>query len=415
MDNLGTKQDGFSSVPDRKEASDLKQNELDRTLDQALAGLYGEVPSPGFDAAWRSAIKREEQMQMKKTNVNITRVWKKYVLPVAAALVLIFGAQWAGNVMDDNVNMTEYGYTVVKESRSSKSADYDSVSTSGSTNGAALMSFSSADVAAADVDMGAGMAVEESVELAAEDHRKLIRTVDLSLRSNNFAADVEAIQQLLATYGGYVESLYQYGEEGSLYGRSVSLSMRVPSEHLDTFVSGVSGFGKVISRSESTQDMTEQYTDNEVRIQTLRTKMERLNTLLSQAENVSDILEIESEIADTQYQLDRYETAQLNIDRKVDMSYVYVNVQEAVVQDTVDDEDISLGQRLKAALKASVEGLIRFGRNLLVFLVMALPVIIPVAVVAVVIWLVRRNKKNKAAAAVDAAQDAAGEETDDEQ
>lgn len=390
----------------------MNQNEQDKALDQALAGLYGNVPSPGFDAAWRNAIKREEQMQMKKNNGNWTKVWKKYVLPVAAALVLIFGAQWAGDVMDENGSTMQFSNAIVKESRSSKSADYDSAATGG-TGGVALMGTSySEDASAAKMDAGMET-MEESVEPALQDNRKLIRTVDISLRTEHFTDDVEAIQQLLAQYGGYVESLYQYGEEGTFYGRSVSLSMRVPSEHLDAFVSGVSGFGKVTSRSESTQDMTEQYTDNEVRIQTLRTKLERLNTLLSQAENVSDILEIESELADTQYQLDRYETAQLNIDRKVDMSYVYVNVQEAVAQDTMDDEEISLGQRLKAALKASVEGLVRFGRNLLVFLVMALPVIIPVAIVVVVIWLVRRNK-NKVAAPAEAAQETAGEETDDE-
>ena len=174
-----------------------------------------------------------------------------------------------------------------------------------------------------------------------------------------------------------------------------SLTMRVPAEQLDAFLTGVEAYGRITSRSETTEDMTEQYSDNEMRIQTLRTKMERLQTLLSQAENVSDMLKIESVIADTQYDLDRLEGRQLNIDRRVDMSYVYVNVQESVVQDDVDDEELTLGQRLQAAFKASVEGLGRFGRNLLVFLVMAAPVIVPVALIVLIVKLVKRGKKAK--------------------
>jgi hypothetical protein len=163
----------------------------------------------------------------------------------------------------------------------------------------------------------------------------------------------------------------------------------------------VEAYGRITSRSETTEDMTEQYSDNEVRIQTLNTKLERLNTLLSQAESVSDILEIESEIADTQYQLERYETKQLNIDRRVDMSYVYVNVTETVPQEAADDDDLTLGQRLKAAFMASLVGLGRFARNLLVFLVMALPVIVPVGIVVLVVWLVRRKRKAQPEAAAD--------------
>lgn len=334
-------------------------------------------------------------------------LWKKTVLPIAAAMVLVLGAGWAGTLESDWSASEE-----PREGRNSIMA-YQDVNYS-YTEGTALMSTaasgsSSNMVSASSKDYVAeeaayDMAMEEIASAAGSfdngaapvaDNRKLIRTVDLSLRTETFDQDVESIQQLLSQYGGYIENLYQQGEAGSRYGRSANLTMRVPSQHLDVFVEGVSGHGRVISRSETTEDMTEQYSDNEMRIQTLRTKMERLQTLLSQAENVSDMLKIESEIADTQYDLDRLEGRQLNIDRRVDMSYVYVNVQESVVQDDVDDEELTLGQRLQAAFKASVEGLGRFGRNLLVFLVMAAPVIVPVALIVLIVKLVKRGKKAK--------------------
>lgn len=403
MDKLGTNFLPDSSVPDGKEASDVNRPEYD-ALDQALAQLYEDGPSLRFEKNWREAVRREEQTQMKQNKKNI---WKNTVLPIAAALVLVLGAGWAGQ-MEDRFSSNAI---LTSESRAAKSAGDAGVNYnySSGTSGMALMSTSASkdyavseaaydeatEYESAAVAGGGTAAVNGSVQLETTDTRKLIRTVDISLKTEAFDADVEGIQQLLSQYGGYIESMHQNGEAGSYYGRSASLTMRVPSEHLDAFLTGLEGFGRVTSRSETTEDMTEQYTDNEARIQTLRTKLERLNTLLGQAEDVSDMLEIESEIADTQYQLDRYESRQLNIDRKVDMSYVYVNVQETVVRDDVDDEELTLGQRLSAAFKASIEGLGRFGRNLLVFLVMAAPVIVPVMLIVLVIKLVRKNRRSK--------------------
>ena len=402
MDKMGTNLLSHSSVPNGEGASGMNEHEYD-ALDQALADLYEDGPSLRFEKNWREAVRREEQTQMKQKK----NIWKKVVLPVAAALVLVLGAGWAGT-LEDGWNVSEEA----REERSGKIA-YQEINSSYSGGTALMMSSTAAsgsssnsvesyameeasyDVAAADEAVSYGSEMDGGEMVPAVDSRKLIRTVDLSLRTETFEQDVEGIQQLLNQCGGYIENLYQQGEASSRYGRSASLTMRVPSDKLDAFVEGVSGYGRVTSRSETTEDMTEQYADNEMRLQTLRTKMDRLQTLLSQAENVSDMLKIEREIADTQYDLDRLEGRQLNIDRRVDMSYVYVNIQETIVQDEVDDEELTLGQRLKAALKASIEGLGRFGRNLLVFLVMAAPVIVPVAVIVLIVKLVKRGKKAK--------------------
>lgn len=370
--------------------------ENEQLLDAALADLYAEAPSLRFERNWREAVRREEQVQMK----NKKNIWLKTVLPIAAALVLILGANWAGTLEGDLAK------DAPQEARSAKLMSGGTMASSSASGSSLAGGYGAANYAveesydaemaydtvafsnAAARDAGAA---EAAMEPAPTYERKLIRTVDISLRTETFDSDVAGIQQLLAEHGGYIENMFQQGE--AAYGRNASLTMRVPSDRLDAFLDGISGYGRITSRSETTEDMTEQYADNEVRIQTLRTKMERLQTLLSQAEQVSDILEIESEIADTQYQLERYETRQLNIDRRVDMSYVYVNVNETIPQDAADDDDLTLAQRLKAALKTSVEGLGRFARNLLVFLVMALPVIVPVGIIVLVVWLVRRKAK----------------------
>ena len=96
MDKLGTNFLSHSSVPNGKEASDMNRPEYD-ALDQALADLYGDGPSLRFEKNWREAVRREEQTQMNQKK----NLWKKTVLPIAAALVLVLGAGWAGTLESD--------------------------------------------------------------------------------------------------------------------------------------------------------------------------------------------------------------------------------------------------------------------------------------------------------------------------
>ena len=190
-----------------------------------------------------------------------------------------------------------------------------------------------------------------------------------------------------------MENLYQYGDVESGDTRTASLSVRVPSESLDAFLAGMEGVGRVVDRSESVTDMTVQYTDNQTRLDTLYAKMERLNQLMAQAQEVSDLIELETAIADTQYEIERYETSQRDIDRRVDMSAVNVTLLEESPAQSATAEDIGLGERLGAALNASLKWLGGFLRNMLVFVTMILPVAVPVAaVVAVTWWIVRRRR-----------------------
>lgn len=335
---------------------DNKQN-----LDQRLSRLYAASVPESFETGWRADIRREESMKSMK-NRNGRKVWNRLV-PALCALVLVVGGLWAGEQetgMDASTPMT------VSSSRSS-----------GSNSMAAKYSLMAEEDAvyettAAAYDMGVTTygAVQQT-------DRKLVRSADMTIRTNAFDDALTHVQDQLNTMGGYIENLYQYGEEV----RRISLTMRVPSQQLDAFLLSMEGTGKVTDRSESTIDMTTQYYDNEARLKTLYEKRDRLNELLAQAENVADLIEIESAIADTQYQIDSYETSQRSIDRQVDMSMVSLTLVEQ--QQTVINPELSLGERIRAGFADSISWLGELLRNIVVFAAMASPVI----AAGVVIWL----------------------------
>lgn len=372
----------------------LREKEPNGALEQALGHLYQSENVPaGFETGWRAAVRREES-RMRLVENSTRRPFWRTIVPAFAALVLVVGSLWAGTL--------DLGGGVSSEKNAATGVEYaDSASTTSYSAPNAMMA-RTADTATYDLyvaeESGAtagGAATADSGATAATG-QKLVRTVSLTLRTTAFDNDLESVQALLEGLGGYVENLYEYGDVESGDTRTASLSMRVPSENLDAFLDGMEGVGRVTDRSESVTDMTVQYTDNQTRLETLYAKRERLNQLMAQAQEVSDLIELETAIADTQYEIERYETSQRDIDRRVDMSAVNVTLLEESPAQSATAEDIGLGERLGAALRASLRWLGGFLRNMLVFVTMILPVAVPVAAIAAVVWLVVRRRSPRA-------------------
>ena len=350
----------------------------EQNLENRLSRLYAADAPESFETGWRADIRREESIRNMKNTNRRSNFFLKKLAPALCALVLVAGSLWAGTLDMGGMNADVGAPQMVYENRSTSASN---------------MSYKmTADYAVEETyDTGMGTAGTVTTYGAQQTDRKLVRTADLSIRTDAYDEALEKVQTVLEGMGGYIENLYQYGETA----RRISLTIRVPAEKLDEFLAGVEGLGRVTSRSESTTDMTVEYQDNQARLDTLYQKRDRLNELLVQAENVADLIEIESAIADTQYQIDRYESSQRSIDRQVDMSMVTLNLSEQ--EKTVVNPDLTLGQRIAAGFRASIEWLGEFGRNVIVFSAM----ISPVAAAGVVLWLgwrlVRRlsGKKNK--------------------
>ena len=379
----------------------VSKHENDRLDDELMELFSAPVPS-SFEEKWRSAIQREENQTMSQFDGNreqkqkkaarMGRKWWKAAVPAAAALVLVAGSCWVGDQEPDqsrpgsrNVGYQSSLYTAYD--------DYDSGSYP-SEEGAYDMVVSSDErgYAKKSVSMASGSSADTSaLEPTAETSRKLIRTASLTIRTAQYDADLEALTQLINSVGGYIESTYQSGDLESGSARSNSMTLRIPSDKLDEFLNGLDSVGRVVDRSESSTDMTVQYADNEARLATLRAKMERLNELLEKAETVEDLISIESAIADTQYSIDSYETRQRTIDRQVDMSEVDIYLREDSPVEVTSE--MSLGERISRAFQNSVEDFGQFLRNMLVFIVMALPALGLMAIVTAAVLLICRAKK----------------------
>lgn len=222
---------------------------------------------------------------------------------------------------------------------------------------------------------------------------KIIRNASFTVKTTDYDTDLERLQTLAKDLGGRVEYLSANGDASSGQARSASLTLRIPAQRLDEFLSGVEGIGNVTAMTQEMQDVSDSYYDVQTRLDTQRKKLERLQAMFAAAEDVSDLIEIESAIADAQYYIDRYTSQLKSYDSKVEYSTVNASVREVRVTEM---KEVTLGQRIAEGFRNSLDAGAEFLEDMVIFLVSALPWLIAVAVVLVAVRLIiRKAKKNK--------------------
>lgn len=242
--------------------------------------------------------------------------------------------------------------------------------------------------------------VEEGQATAAS--RKLIRTVNLTVETQEYDEMMRVLDERVKTMEGYVENMSSYNDGGYWNGRvyesvarHATLTIRVPQSRLEEFLADLNQMGHVTSRSENTEDVTLTYVDIESRKIALETEQARLLALLEQAETVEDIITIESRLSQVRYEIGSMVSQLRTYDNKVDYATVYIDVSEVKVLTPV--EEPGTWERITSGFMRSVEdvayGLREFGIGLIV----ALPHLILWGIVILIIVLIVRHFVKKSA------------------
>ncbi len=220
---------------------------------------------------------------------------------------------------------------------------------------------------------------------------KVIRTFSFTLSTRQFEQDLAAIRTALNAHEGYVEESRLSSDYGAR--RTAYMRVRVPKDAVDAFTAELKGIGRALDVSETAEDVSEQYADIQLRLDTQKAKLQRLQEMLRKAVSVEELLKIESSIADTQYQVDSLTGSLKGMDSKVDYSTVTINLKEERQQDTAQVKEETLAERIRSAFGAMLNGIRTFAEDMLVFLVTALPFILLILIVLIVIKVICKRRK----------------------
>ncbi|MCM1569388.1 MAG: DUF4349 domain-containing protein [Roseburia sp.] len=257
------------------------------------------------------------------------------------------------------------------------------------------------DTAAA-ADAGGGA---EKVTENASSNRKLIKTVNLNVETQEFDGLVGMVEQKVTELGGYIQNMENYN--GSSYGngrgsRYANLTLRIPRENLSGFVNNVTENANVTRRTESVEDITLSYVDLESHKEALQTEYDRLMALLDKAEYLEDIITLEQRLSNVRYQIESMESQLRTYDNKVDYSTVYLYITEVEVLTPVKQETV--WERISGGFMQSLKNVGNGLVNFFVWLIVRLPyLLVWAAVIAAIVLIIKgmikhsRKKKEKKA------------------
>ncbi len=156
-------------------------------------------------------------------------------------------------------------------------------------------------------------------------NRKLIREADISYESKNLSQSLKTVREKVRSMGGYIS-----GESQEKYDNRVEafLTIRIPVYNFDRFAENIENGVEYEKKSISSKDVTEEYTDVEIRIKNRKLVLEQYRALLARATKMEDIINIESYIGNITSEIESAEGQLRYLGNQTQYSTVRLTVYE---------------------------------------------------------------------------------------
>jgi len=156
--------------------------------------------------------------------------------------------------------------------------------------------------------------------------RQIIYNADLTMKTEDAEAARQKVVKLSEEAGGFLaDSTTHVGEAGERY---VDIKIRVPASRFSEVVAQIRQLGKVEHESITSQDVTEEFIDLQARLHTLNLAEERLLDMLKRRGKLSELLEIERELATRREQIEQTQGRLRYLKDRVSFSTIQVSLYE---------------------------------------------------------------------------------------
>lgn len=227
-----------------------------------------------------------------------------------------------------------------------------------------------------------------------ENERMVIYNANLSLQVIDYHQVETKIQNKATEVGGYVveSSIYNNGSD-YING---TIIVKIPQSHFQSYIKEVEKNSiKVIEKSVTGNDVTEEFVDLESRLKAKEAVEKRLLTLMDQADKTEDLLKISNDLATVQEEKEQILGRMKYLQNNVDYSTVTIQLEEKLVKvDSIKDKDsLNTWQKAKSQFVSTINGLISFLSDVAVFLIGLSPIIIPIVIIVIIGIIYRKKRK----------------------
>lgn len=279
-------------------------------------------------------------------------------LVVLFSIIFFFGCK-------ENIETTKSEEMMINLPKREAKADYNTVYES----------------AAETVDSAVAVVEESSNE---EIEQKIIKSGDLRFETSDIEVTHKTIQELVKKHKATIQNDSEGKDDYTIYR---NLTLRIPNENFDAFITDVStGVDYFDRKSVSIDDVTEEYIDVASRIKTKKALEERYLQLLKKANKVSEMLEIERELATIREEIEAKEGRLKYIQNKVSMSTINLEFYKTLEHKA--GATVSFGTKFVNAIKSGFNGILSF----FIWLIEVWPFIV---ILVALIYFVKRRFKRK--------------------
>lgn len=240
-----------------------------------------------------------------------------------------------------------------------------------------------------------GQADSESVEF--ED--KIIRTATVDIESDNAQKCYETLASFAKENGGGEMDFSKNSDSYENYNYiTINATLKINPDKLEEFIALAEETDKVTSSSVSSNDVTEEYYDIQIRLESKKAAIENYYKLLEEAKTIQESLEIQSYITDLTAEIESMEGRLKYYDAKVDLSTIELTIRQrdkvsSVVEDEFQWDSLSLSD-VGTLIKNGFLNVLNFLWSLLLWIIIIAAALSPIIlIVAAVIIIVRKYRK----------------------
>ena len=217
---------------------------------------------------------------------------------------------------------------------------------------------------------------EGSLFSQTEKDQKLVYSGDVTIGTDNIQKSYDKVTEKMKEHNAVFESV----NESSYYKTMI---IRVPKDNFLSLYESLSEVdGSITSSNVSIDDMTKSYTDNERRLDILKTEYNELKDLMKKTDNVEDILSIRGRLSEITYEIEELQGTNDNIDYDANFSRL-----EVTLQLTGNNSPVSFWYQIKEAFHNSISAI----KGLFLFLIEIWWIIL--LIVCGVFFFIKRKKK----------------------
>jgi hypothetical protein len=211
---------------------------------------------------------------------------------------------------------------------------------------------------------------------------KIIKRANVSINvsQEKFLDTFNEIQVFAKTSGGYVKSSSYSSYKDKMSG---VIDLMVPSDKLEDFLNSVKKFGRIESMNISSEDVSGEYVDLNSRLNVLKSQEDLLLSWLSRAKNISEMLQIRTQLEQVQTQIETIKGRMKYINFHTSYSEVYINLNHE------SNSPSMLGSYFNGLMKRAGMGIVySFG-----FLLILLAWLIPYLIIVFIVYLIWKKRK----------------------